>query len=149
MIEEQAIVIGVQGQTIEIQMQRQSACSHCELAQGCGTGAIGRMLGHRSKPLLIKSTLNLMPGDRILLGMPDRSFLKASLLIYGLPLGLLVVAAVFVQMLSNGSEVLVPIAASAGFLLGLFISAKLAGQRYAGQFHPRILQINSELTNQF
>lgn len=149
MIEERAIVVGVQGQTIEIQMQRQSACSHCELSQGCGTGAIGRMLGHRSKPLLIESTLNLKPGDHILLGMPDRSFLKASLLIYGLPLGLLVLAAVFAQMLSNGSEILVPIAAGTGFLLGLFFSAKLAGKRYAGQFNPRILRINSEPEDQF
>ncbi len=149
MIEEQAIVIGVKGDYVEIQMQRQSACSHCELNKGCGTGAIGRMLGHRSKPLLIENTLNLIPGDRILLGMPDRSFLKASLLLYGLPLGLLVVTAVTMETISNGSEMLVLISAAAGFLGGLYISARLAGNRFATQFNPRILRINSEPSDQF
>lgn len=149
MIEEAANVVSVQGKYVEIQMQRQSACSHCELERGCGTGAIGRMLGHRNKPLFIENTLNMKPGDRILLGMPDRSFLKASLLIYGLPLGLLVISTVLAQIVSNGSEVLVPIAAVAGLLGGLFISAKLTRKRFARQFNPRVLQINNELKDQF
>lgn len=149
MIEEQAIVVGVKGECVEIQMQRQSACSHCELNKGCGTGAIGRMLGHRSKPLLIENTLNLKSGDHILLGMPDRSFLKASLLLYGLPLGLLVAGAVIGETVFNGSEMLVLISAASGFLGGLFIAARLAGKRFAEQFNPRILQINSEPTDQF
>lgn len=149
MIEEQAIVVGVKGETAEIQMQRQSACSHCELSRGCGTGAIGRLLGHRSKPLIVENALNLKPGDHILLVMPDQSFLKASLLIYGLPLGLLVVAAIAAEALFAGSELLVPIAAGGGFLGGLIISAKLAGKRFSEQFKPKILRINNEPTDRF
>ncbi len=149
MIEEQAIVIGTKGTYVEIQMQRQSACGHCELSHGCGTSAIGRMLGHRNKALLIENTLNLKSGDHILLGMPDSSLLKASLLIYGLPLVLLIVAAILAQIASDGSEILVLASAGTGFSGGLMISTKLAGKRFAGQFKPRILQVNNEPTEQF
>ncbi len=148
MIEEQAIVVGILGKNVEIRMERQSTCSHCELSPGCGTGAVGRLLGHRSKPLIIENTLKLKSGDHILLGIPNRSFLRASLLIYGMPVGLLVITALMVQMLSGGSEILVPIGACAGFLGGLFLSARLAGMGHAGQFNPRILQVNSEPIDQ-
>ncbi len=149
MIEEQAIVVGVKGEQVEIQMQRQGSCNHCELNTGCGIGAIGRMLGHRNKPILIDNTLNMKPGDHILLGMPDRSFLKASLLLYGLPLGLLVVIAVVLEAVFEASEELVLTGAVAGFAGGLFIAARLARRHFSGQLNPRILQINSEPTDQF
>jgi len=149
MIEEQAIVTQMRGNHVEIQMQRQSACSHCDLNQGCGTGAIGRLLGHRSKPLIIETSLPLKMGDRVLLGMPDSSFLKASLLIYGLPLFALVCSAIIGQWLFNGSEVLVLVSALAGFVAGLVFSAKKAKSRFSSEFSPRILQINSEPTDSF
>jgi len=149
MIEEQAMVLRAQDGRVEIQMQRQSACNHCELNQGCGTGAIGRLLGHRSKPLVIDSNLVLKPGDRITLGLPDSSFLKASLLIYGLPLFALVLSSAAGHWFFNGTETEVLLSAIAGFCGGLVISSKLAKQRFSQQFYPRILKINSEPTNQF
>ncbi len=69
---------GLEGDLAIIRMQRQSACSHCELNKGCGTGAIGRLLGHRSKPLAIRNDYDLKAGDRVLVGLPDRAFLNAS-----------------------------------------------------------------------
>jgi len=149
MIEEQAIVTQIRGNRAEIQMQRQSACSHCELNRGCGTGAIGRMLGHRSKPLTIETSLSLKPGDRVLLGMPDGSFLKASLLIYGLPLFAMICFAMLGQLLFNGSEGLVLACALLGFFAGLLFSAKKAKTRFSAEFCPRILQINNEPTDSF
>ena len=149
MIEEQAIVIQTRGNHVEIQMQRQSACNHCDLNRGCGTGAIGRLLGHRSKPLIIETSLPLKMGDQVVLGMPDSSFLTASLLIYGLPLFTLVCSAMLGQLLFNGSEGLVLGFALAGFVAGLAFSAKKAKTRFSTEFSPRILQINSEPTDSF
>ena len=147
MIEEQAVVIQARGNHVEIQMQRQSTCNHCDLNQGCGTGAIGRMLGHRSKPLIIETSLPLKTGDQVVLGMPDSSFLRASLMIYGLPLLSLVCFASLAQMLFAGSEGLVLIFALAGLALGLIFSAKKAKSRFSSDFSPRILRINSEPTD--
>lgn len=148
MIKEQAKVISRQGRWVEIQMQRQSACNHCELNQGCGTGAIGRLLGHRSKPLLIESSFDLEPGDQVILGMPDSSFLKASLLIYGLPLISLILSAIVGQWLFEASELKVLVMATLGFGGGFLVSARLARKNFASQFDPRILEINSEPTGE-
>ncbi len=144
MIKEQAIVTGLDGDLARVQMQRQSTCSHCELSSGCGTGAIGRLLGHHSKPLSIRNNHNLKPGDRILLGIPDRAFLTASLLIYGLPLGGLIGTGLLADWAFDKSEVLVFGFAVAGFIAGLIISDIIASYRFSQQFNPVILEIGGE-----
>ena len=149
MIEEQATVLRVQDGRVQVEMQRKSACNHCELNRGCGTGAIGRLLGHRSKPLIIDSRLDLKPGDNIILGLPDSSFLKASLLIYGLPLFVLILASVIGHWIFSGSEAAVLLSAILGFSGGLIGSSKISKAHYGQQFYPRVLKINNEPTNQF
>ncbi|MCP4432314.1 MAG: SoxR reducing system RseC family protein [Gammaproteobacteria bacterium] len=149
MIREQAIVVGVNGNHIEIEVQRQSSCSGCTLSKSCGVGALGRLLGLRTKPVVINCELNLKPGDHILLGMPDKGFLRASLLVYGLPLLMLFVTAITAQLLTNGSEIAVPVSAGTGFFGGIFLSAILVKKRYAAQLNPRVLQINNEPINRF
>ena len=86
MITEQAIVTRCNGKQVELELQRGSACGQCELNRGCGTGALGRLLGKRSKPLVIETDHVLKPGDRLQLGLSESALVKASLTIYGLPL---------------------------------------------------------------
>jgi sigma-E factor negative regulatory protein RseC len=147
MIEEQARVTGLDGNWAMIQLQRQNACSGCELSNGCGTGAIGRLLGHRSRPVRIKNEYQLEPGDSVLMGLPDGVFLKASLLIYGLPLLGLIAAGMLASWGNSESDLLIFAFAAAGFLTGLLISARLAEKRYSTQFSPKILQVRGEPTN--
>lgn len=147
MMKEQAMVTGLDGCWAIVQMQRKNTCSHCELNKGCGTGAIGKLLGHRSKPIRIKNEYALAPGDNIVLGLPDRVFLKASLLIYGLPLLGLIVAGMLAQVIFGESELLSLVFAVVGFLAGLQISASLAQNQYAEQLSPRILKVRGEPTS--
>ena len=144
MIEEQAIVTGLDGDLAMIRMQRQSACSQCELNKGCGTGAIGRLLGHRSKPLAIRNNLNLEVGDSVLLGLPDKAFLKASLLIYGLPLMALIGGGLLAQWAVAESELSVIIISTAGFITALSLSGLIAKKYFSQQFDPQVLEIGSE-----
>ena len=145
MIEEQAIVTGLDGDLAMIQMQRQSTCSHCELNSGCGTGAIGRLLGHHSKPLTIRNRYDLRPGDRILLGMPEKAFLKANFLIYGLPLVGLIGAGLLADWAFASSELMVFSCSIAGFVTGLIISDLVANNQLSQQFDPQILRVDGEL----
>lgn len=144
MIREKAIVVGVQGRRIEIEVQRQTSCGGCALSKGCGVGALGRLLGRRSKPIVINSELKLRPGDHILLGIPDQGLLKASILIYGLPMLMLLIAAIVAQLVTNGSEVAISVLAVSGFLGGILLSSILIEKHYAAQLNPIILQINNE-----
>jgi len=144
MIEEKAIVTEVVEDRVMIQVQRQSTCSHCELSRGCGTGAIGRLLSRRNKPLTISNKYNLRPGDRVVLGMPNKAFLKASLLIYGLPLLGMLAGGLLAQWLFGESEMVTLILATSGFVCGLAYSAYIARSRFLYQFSPVVLEKNGE-----
>jgi sigma-E factor negative regulatory protein RseC len=144
MIEEKAIVTGVVDDLAMIQMQRQSACSHCELSRGCGTGALGRLLGHRSRPLTISNKYSFKAGDRLVIGMPDKAFLNASLLIYGLPLLGMMTGGLLAQWLFGQSEMVTIILAISGFVCALACSVYIARSRFSRQFNPVILKNNGE-----
>jgi len=147
MIEEQATVTGIDGHWAMVRMQRQSACNSCELSSGCGTGAIGRLLGHRSKPVMIKNQHQLKQGDTVVLGLPDDALLKASLLIYGLPLLGLMVGGMVASLIIGESELLVVVFAMVGLVTGLQVSARLASRRYSNQFSPKVLRVRGEPAN--
>ncbi len=135
---------GLEGDLAIIRMQRQSACSHCELNKGCGTGAIGRLLGHRSRPLAIRNNFNLKIGDSVLLGLPDKAFLKASLLIYGLPIMALIGGGLLAQWAVAESEFSVIIISTVGFFTALWLSGKIAKIYFSQQFDPHILEVGGE-----
>lgn len=130
MVTERAIVVRYQHGRAELAVQRANACAHCELAAGCGTGAIGRLLGDRRKPIIIDTDRPLNPGDLVTLGLSERAVVKASLLLYGLPLIGLVVFSVITQSVLALPEWTVVLAAAAGLWFG-FEVARQAGARMA------------------
>lgn len=141
MITETAIVTRCDGNLVELELQRNSTCGQCELSKGCGTGALGRLLGHRSKPILIETGHELKPGDTLLLGLSEAALVKSSLTIYGLPL-LGMVCAGLLTTLVTASEGLVVVAAVAGFFAGYKIANFLAHTLEDTDFTPHILEIH-------
>lgn len=140
MITEQAIVTRCNGKQVELELQRGSACAQCELSQGCGTGALGRLLGKRSKSLVIETEHDLKPGDRLQLGLSESALVKASLTIYGLPL-LGMVAAGLLASLAAESEVLVTLAAGVGFIAGFKFAAYCSQVLEHDRLTPYIVKI--------
>jgi sigma-E factor negative regulatory protein RseC len=123
MLTESALVTRRDGKRVELELQRSSACDHCELNQGCGTGALGRLLGRRSRPLVIETDKDFEPGDRVLLELPESALVRASLLLYGLPLIGLVFGGLLAALLGFAEWLVVSIA-----LLGLFAGFKFAAR---------------------
>jgi sigma-E factor negative regulatory protein RseC len=144
MIEEQAKVISIESGYAVVEMLRQSACNNCELNSGCGTGAIGKLLGHRNRPLKVINTHHLKQGDNVIIGLPEKAFLLASLLIYFLPLAGLFIFGLTAGFFFEGQELLILSAAICGFLVTLPVSAYLAKHQYYQQFNPQIIRKNSE-----
>ena len=145
MIKEQATVIGLFGNIAEVQTKRQIACSQCEGGRGCGIGAIGRLLGKRSKPVKIKVDQDLKLGDQIEIGLSDKAFLRAGLLIYGTPLLGLFLGLMLAEFISSSSDLIAFTFASIGLVLGLTTSASVAKTNFANQLNPKILAVISEL----
>ena len=145
MITEQAIVTRCNGKQVELELQRGSACAQCELNRGCGTGALGRLLGKRSKPLVIETDHVLKPGDRLQLGLSESALVKASLTIYGLPLLGMVMAGLLASFAAL-SEALVALAAGVGFIAGFKFAAYLSQTLEQDRLTPYIvdIQVNPE-----
>lgn len=140
MITEQAIVTRTEGRQVEVELIRESACGHCELSQGCGTGAIGRLLGRRKKSLILETDHPLQPGDRIKLGVSEGALVKSSLMVYGTPL-LAMLLAGMVTTASGLAEWQVAIACAAGLLAGFRIGAGWAKRLDRGHWMPSIEEI--------
>jgi sigma-E factor negative regulatory protein RseC len=141
MITESAVVTRCDGKLVELELQRNSTCGQCELSKGCGTGALGRLLGRRSKPILIETEHDLKPGDRLQLGLSESALVKASLIIYGLPLLGMICAGLLATLLT-ASEGLVVVAAIAGFFAGFKIANFLTLALEDAKFKPYIIDIH-------
>ncbi len=141
MITEQAIVTRSDGKQAEIMLQRTLACGGCELSQGCGTGALGRLLGNRSRPLLIETSHDLKVGDMLLLGLSEVALVKSSLLVYGLPLLGLITAGLLAASVS-APEILVVASSVAGLFAGFKLAAYLSRSLEQDTLTPYIVDIH-------
>lgn len=140
MITEQAVVTRREGEQVEVRLLRESACGHCELSRGCGTGALGRLLGNRSRPLTLECHKPVQPGDRLELGLSESALVRASLAIYGLPL-LGMLAAGTVAALGGLAEIFVALISAAGFYAGVKIAFRLSRRLERGGVTPYIVDI--------
>ena len=141
MLSEPAIVKRRVDDRVEVELVRESACAGCDLNQGCGTGALGRLLGKRKRPLLVSSERELHPGDRVVLSLPEAALVRVSLLVYGLPLlGMLVGAGVAHLWLALPEWQVVAFGA-AGFFLGFRGASRLVGGLAQRQLLPTVIDI--------
>lgn len=140
MIEELAQVKGIQGGNALIEVSRQGGCQGCNLSAGCGTGSLGRLLGHRQKPFLIPNRLNLKTGDKVIVGMPENAYVQAGFLIYLLPLVCLFVFTIVADSLFGSVDGLNVLAAIAGLVGGILLAAKLAKQAFFKSLRPQIIR---------
>ncbi|MCP4876703.1 MAG: SoxR reducing system RseC family protein [Gammaproteobacteria bacterium] len=140
MITEAAVVKRCDGRQVELELQRGSTCAGCDLNQACGTGALGRLLGQRRKPLIIDTEHEYAPGDRLLLGLPESALVKVSLTIYGLPLLGMVVAGLL-AVLASAAEILVVLIAIIGFFCGYKFATYLTQKLEQDLLVPHIIEI--------
>lgn len=140
MITEQAVVTACSDGKVEVSLQRASACGHCELSRGCGTGAIGRLLGNRRRPLVIDTDQPLKPGDHVLLGLSESALVRASLLVYGLPLVAMIAAGLFAAALGL-AEAWIALISVAGFFAGFKYASRRSRKLEASPLTPHILDI--------
>ncbi|MBD9679806.1 SoxR reducing system RseC family protein [Pseudomonas sp. PDM18] len=117
MIQEWGRVIAVESGTVQIETLRRSACSGCSVNAGCGQGLLERLGIARGRgQARALSSLRLIPGDEVVLGVDEDLLLKSALLFYLLPLIGLFALALLAACLDLG-EPLIIVAGLAGFLL--------------------------------
>lgn len=84
MIREEGIVVALEGAYAVVSGQRQKMCGTCHNANTCTVLSGG--LGQRSIKVRAFNACQAQVGDRVFIEVSERSFLRASFLVYILPL---------------------------------------------------------------
>ena len=128
MIEEQGRVVTAKEGVVWIETLRNSTCTSCSARQGCG-----QHLSEKYKTssvfayIMATSEWSLSEGDRVIVGIPERSLIKASVLVYLLPL-VTMMTGLWLSSAASAGDAVTLLATAAGLLLG-FIPARRFGHK--------------------
>lgn len=140
MIQEHGQVIAVVGTDIWVQTIQQSACQSCSARHGCGQKALAGATSGRANQVLVANTLGAGVGDTVTLEMDESMLLRASVLVYGLPLLFTVSAAVVAQLIISASDGAAITGAGLGMAAGFWCSRWIQ-KRHGHQFQPRLAEV--------
>jgi sigma-E factor negative regulatory protein RseC len=148
-----ARVVSIDGGVAWFEPEQTTSCGHCASSAACGVvssasvGAVGGGSGIGSiarriefRRFALDNANDLHVGDRVVVGVNDRSLIKASLTAYAIPLVTALSAGGIAQGI-YGSDFITMIAMAAGLVAGLAMSAvaaRLLGRR--GELSPRFLR---------
>lgn len=121
MLEETGTVVAVEGEQAWVQTIRKSACSSCEAKSGCGQGVLSRISDGKANQVLVTNTLNLNVGDEVLIGIPEDLLVKASVMVYLLPLIMMMAAASIIERVLNVNDGWVTLAGIVGLAFGFLL----------------------------
>lgn len=86
MIEQQGRVLELVGDQAWVQVGGRTGCSACDAGEGCGAGVFVKLLDAREARLRVENTLGCRPGEPVLLGLSESTYLSLVARLYGLPL---------------------------------------------------------------
>lgn len=142
MIEENAIVISVEGNDAWVETRRQSSCSACSANKGCGTSVLSNVLGKRSSQVRVLNTLDVKPGEEVVIGIEEESLVRGSIAVYLVPLISMFLFALLAEWYAgNGNDLAAVTGAILGFVIGLFWLRKFSRKIYRDKrYQPVILR---------
>jgi|TARA_B110000503_G_scaffold94789_1_gene142739 sigma-E factor negative regulatory protein RseC len=149
MIEEIGVICAIEHhnsqQVVLVETQIKSTCGSCEAQSNCGTGAIAKVFASKRETLRFRLNEMVEVGQKVSLGIPEENLLKASALVYCLPLFALVLSALVGQsilpligLIAEGWLIL--FSAFCTYFTFRFVRRFLS-RSDQGDFHPRILRI--------
>jgi sigma-E factor negative regulatory protein RseC len=123
MLEEIARVVKIENHQVWIESSTMNGCASCQQKASCSTNAIGSVLKKKQVP--VDSDIQLNPGDNVLVAIDESVLLRASLLLYFLPiLALFMGAGISNWLLSDNNphaDLWNAVSAFSGFLLMLWL----------------------------
>ena len=99
MLREEVLVVAVEGEYAMVSSQRKSACGSCHAEQSCSVLSGGG--GKRDTQIRAMNPVGAEVGQRVQLEVSESQFLKASFLVYVLPVISLIFFGVFIRYLAE------------------------------------------------
>ncbi|MFT5924164.1 MAG: sigma-E factor negative regulatory protein RseC [Paraglaciecola sp.] len=149
MIEEIGVISAIEQhdsqQVVIVETQIKSTCGSCEAQSNCGTGAIAKVFASKRETLRFRLNEIVEVGQKVSLGIPEENLLKASAMVYCLPLFALILSVLIGQsvfpllgLIAEGWLIL--FSAICSYLTFRFVRRFLSNSDQ-GEFHPRILKV--------
>lgn len=149
MIEEQAVVVRVDGSRAHLEIERNAPCGLCGATRGCGVSLWGRLFGHHSRLFAVENDLGVAEGERVIVGVDEGVLLSGSLSVYLVPLVLVCAGGLLGASMaaSRSASDLYAVAGSlAGLLLGLaWVKFHTAGGAGVRRYQPAMLRRAEEV----
>jgi len=151
MIEEPAIVLkqsdtGLLNKgSVRVRVDRTSACESCHLKSGCGQSAMTKLSSNQCIELDVSSAHDVSPGDRVIIAIPEKGLLSASLVVYFVPLVFMLISAILSSAFFDTNDGLTVLFGGVGLVSGFFV-ARAYGVRHQDdtRFLPEITSVISD-----
>lgn len=128
MIEESAVVVKIENHQVWVESGPNSACGGCLQKASCATNAVCSVL--KKKPVPVDSDMQLKTGDQVMVAIDENLLLRASLLLYLLPLIALFTGAGIADWLLDKmqyADLWIAGSAALSFLVSLWLINKAQG----------------------
>ncbi|MCV2883247.1 SoxR reducing system RseC family protein [Aestuariibacter sp. AA17] len=145
MIEEIGIVKEIDKDVIWVETQIKTTCGSCHASDNCGTGVVAKAFSPKTDLLKLACSERAEVGQKVKIGIPERTLLHASALVYLLPVFVLVLSAslsgIFWKQLGLDSEGFIIFSAFfATFVSFMGVRAYMQKQTHKG-FEPHLIAL--------
>lgn len=106
-----------------VEVARSPGCARCAAGKGCGAGLPGAGSQPRRVEALLAAGLELNEGDEVCFELAPHNVLRASVIVYGLPLGGAVTGAGFAYLAGAG-DLGAAVAALVGLAAGVAVGRR-------------------------
>lgn len=141
LVEGTARVVAIEGKRAWLIPEQTSSCGHCPSSGGCASKSIGSLESRlEMRRFAIDNASGLVVGERVVVGIAQDALVKASLMVYVLPLVITMIAGIAAQSL-YGSDAITMLSMGSGLVLGFgatWLGARLLAAR--GKMAPRLLR---------
>jgi len=142
-IEEVVTVTAVTDGGVRVAASRRSACAQCASRSSCSQGVLSQWQQDKlvEVDVLNPEQLQVSVGASVLVGLQEGSLMKASFMLYCIPLLLLISSALFVAAL-GGSEMIQVAVAVAMMLVGFWcVKHYTSRHQVKAHYQPILLKI--------
>ncbi len=141
LVEGIARVVAVENGQAWLVPEQSGSCGSCASSAGCGAKGIGTLTSRlEMRRFPMENRVGLVVGERVVVGIAQDSLVKASLMVYVLPLVIAFAAGLSAQAV-YGSDLVTMISMAAGLVLG-FAGTWLGARRISarGAMKPRLMR---------
>ncbi|MFT5520041.1 MAG: sigma-E factor negative regulatory protein RseC [Enterobacterales bacterium] len=130
MIKQPAKVIAETEFSYLLESLPKSACPQCDAGKGCGGGLLAKAFSNKTYKLELNKNKELSINEIVQIGIPSQLLVRASFIVYFLPLLLMIVTALVAGLYTNNQDIYTVSGAIIGFVGGLLIANVLSNKLY-------------------